>query len=417
MVFVSDVLGQRIFDQHGQLLGRIRDLVILAKNPQALISFILIRSSDGRLCAADGESWRRNEARFVVTVPSAGLEPYRELANHILLGRDVLDKQIIDVKGAKVVRVNDIELRWGPSGCRVSAVDAGARGFVRRLLGPKLFALVNRTIWKPEPRLISWGLVEPLGSAGSPLKLNVSWRKLADMHPADLADIVEELDRHEQMALFNSLDNESAAEALSEVEGAAEQEHILDQLGPERAADILQEMSPDDAADLLAELPPEKAEAFLSSMDEEEQADVRELMQYPEHTAGGLMTTDYIDVAEDLTAAEVIELLRSSAPDAETIYYLYVVDTDGVLTGVLSLRDLIVAPPTTRIREIMTGPVISVPAEASEDEVVDVMAKYDFLAVPVVDGQNHLLGIITVDDVMDVAMERGGWTRQMRLRR
>lgn len=417
MIFVSDVLGQRIFDQHGQPLGRIRDLVILAKNPQALISFVLIRSGNGRLCAAAGETWRRHEARFVVTVPPAGLEPYRELANHILLGRDVLDKQIIDVKGAKVVRVNDIELRWGPNGCRVSAVDTGARGFVRRLLGPQLFSLVSRTVWKPEPRLISWGLVEPLGSAGSPLKLSVSWRKLADMHPADLADIVEELDRHEQMALFSSLDDESAAEALSEVEEAAEQEHILDQLGPERAADILQEMSPDDAADLLAELPPEKAEAFLASMDEEEQADVRELMQYPEHTAGGLMTTDYIDVAEDLTAAEVIELLRSSAPDAETIYYLYVVDTDGVLTGVLSLRDLIVAPPTTRVRDIMTGPVISVPAEASEDEVVDVMAKYDFLAVPVVDGQNHLLGIITVDDVMDVAMERGGWTRQMRLRR
>lgn len=416
MILVSDVLGQRVFDQHGQPLGRIRDLVILAKNPQALISFVLIRSGNGRLLAATGESWRRHEARFVVQVPAAGLEPYRELANHILLGRDVLDKQIIDVKGAKVVRVNDIELRWGPNGCRVAAVDTGARGFARRLLGRRLFALVERA-WKTEPRLISWGLVEPLGSAGSPLKLSVSWRKLADMHPADLADIVEELDRHEQMALFASLDDESAAEALSEVDEAAEQEHILDQLGPERAADILQEMSPDDAADLLAELPPEKAEAFLSSMDEEEQADVRELMQYPEHTAGGLMTTDYIDVAEDLTAAEVIDLLRSSAPNAETIYYLYVVATDGVLTGVLSLRDLIVAQPDTRIREIMTGPVISVPAEASEDEVVDVMAKYDFLAVPVVDSQNHLLGIITVDDVMDVAMERGGWTRQMRLRR
>ncbi|MGE5561481.1 MAG: magnesium transporter [Chloroflexota bacterium] len=416
-MFVSDVLGQRVYDQSGRVLGRIRDLVMLAKDPQATITLVIINGADGRLLAIDGAGWRHEEARFVVDGSMDDATPYRELVSHILLGRDVLDKQIIDVKGAKVVRVNDIELRWGVKGCRVSAVDAGARGFVRRLLGPKLFPLLTGGVWRPASRLISWALVEPLGSAGSPLRLSMSSRKLADMHPADLADIVEDLDRHEQVALFSSLDDESAAETLSEVDEAADQEHILDQLGTERAADILEEMSPDDVADLLAEMPPEKAEAILASMAEEEQADVRELLRYAEHTAGGLMTTGYIDITEDLTAAEVIELLRANEPDAETIYYLYVVDARGVLTGVLSLRELIIAKPETLVREIMTGPAISVPVEASEDEVVDIMAKYDFLAVPVVDDDNRLRGIITIDDVMDVAMERGGWTRQMRLRR
>lgn len=416
MVFVSDVLGERLYDVNGQVIGRIRDLVILAKSPQALVTFVIVRSGDGKLLALDGSHWRTVVARFVADTHMP-LQPYKELASHILLGRDVLDKQIIDVGGHKVVRVNDIELRWTQEGCRVTAVDTGTRGFTRRLFGPGMLHLLDRLPRHPHARLVSWNLVEPLGSAGSPLKLSIAWRKLGALHPADLADIVEDLDRDEQIALFNSLDDESAAEALSEVEESEDQEQILDQLGTERAADILEEMSPDDAADILAELPAEKAEVLLASMDQEEQDEVRQLLRYEDNTAGGLMTPDYIDVADDLTAAELIESLRRNEPEAEMIYYLYVHDRDGALIGVMSLRDLIVAKPSTPIRELMAGPVTSVHADASEDEVVDVMAKYDFLALPVVDDHNHLLGIITVDDVMDVVMERGGWMRQLRFGR
>lgn len=417
MVFVSDILYQPIFDQKGELLGRVRDLVILTNQPHALIELVIVRGRDGRLRELAGHDWRGHEPRLTTSV-NRELAPYVEHKEHILLGRDVLDKQIIDVEGAKVERVNDVELAPSTHGYHIVAFDAGARGFIRRLLGARLFRLAQRWGWQPDARLIAWRVVEPLGSAGSPIRLTPAGGSgLSEMHPADLADIVDDLDRNEQAALFASLDDETAADALTEIEAVEDQAHILHDLGAERSADILEEMSPDDVADILAELSPDAAETILNAMEQEEREDVRALMEFDDDTAGGLMTTDYIDLREHLTVAEAIDVLRREGPEAETIYYLYVVDDQGHLAGVVSLRDLIVASPETGIVTIMTGPVISVTTDTHESQVVDLMSKYDFLALPVTDAENRLAGIITVDDVMDVAMERGGWTRQTRLRR
>jgi CBS domain-containing protein len=417
VVFVSDVLGQPIYNQNGDRLGRVRDLVILTNQPHALVDLIIIRGSDGRSYGLPGLAWQSHAPHLTAKV-SGSLTPYVEHAQHILLARDVLDKQLIDVKGAKVERVNDIELESSAHGYHLVAVDAGARGFIRRLLGETLFRFVQRFGWEPQARLIAWTIVEPLGSAGSPIRLSAAGGSgLSELHPADLADIVDDLDRNERAALFASLDDETAADTLTEVETVEDQAHILHDLGAERSADILEEMSPDDVADLLAELPPDTAETILNAMEQEEREDVRALMEFDEDTAGGLMTTDYINLSEHSTTAQAIDQLRRESPEAETIYYLYVVDEQERLRGVVSLRDLIVASPETRVSDIMTGPVISVATDADEEEVVDLMSKYDFLALPVTDAEDRLVGIITVDDVMDVAMERGGWLRQTRPRR
>jgi magnesium transporter len=236
---------------------------------------------------------------------------------------------------------------------------------------------------------------------------------LQKLHPADLADIVEGLDREERNVLFSSLDSEKAAETIGEVDQEELQASIIANLEPEKASDILEEMPPDDAADLLADLPVATAEDLLDRMEDEDAADVKELMQYPEDSAGGLMTTEYISLLESLTAEEAIEELRQQAPEAETIYYLYVVDSEEHLMGVLSLRQLIIAPKQRPIREILKRDPALVLIGDKQEKVAEVIDKYDLLAIPVVDDQNRLQGIVTVDDVMDLLMEDKARKRRM----
>lgn len=227
---------------------------------------------------------------------------------------------------------------------------------------------------------------------------------LSQLHPADIAEILEELSEEERTGVLSLLDSELAAPVLEELD-YEDQSDLLRQLGQQRATAILDEMSDDNIADLLGEVPPQEAREILQVMEKEEAQDVQDLLKYPEDTAGGLMTTEYVALPAEITAEEAIATLRQLAPDAETIYYVYVVDARGVLVGVLSLRDLIVAPPDTPIQQIMHRKVISVEATMDQEEVARVVSKYDFLAVPVVDKEGRLLGIVTVDDVIDVIEE------------
>ncbi|MEW6546560.1 MAG: CBS domain-containing protein [Bacillota bacterium] len=417
LVFLSQLLGQQVRGPEGQNLGRLRDLVALQGDESGLVHGYVVRGREGgSFWIAAGELLYA--ARLVVPRPARSMRLYQEKPEYILLGEDVMDQQVIDLRGRKVIRVNDIQLRWAEGTFRIMGVDIGPSGFLRRLGGPGLARVGSVLVraWQ-HPRILPWSLIEPLGRPGDPLKLAVPWDKLRRLPPADLADIIDELDRERVVALFQTMDTAAAAEALAEVDDPATRKALLEVLGAERASDILEEMSPDDAADVLGDLPQESARAYLESMQEEERRDVDELLHYPETTAGGLMTTEYIALDQNLTAEDTITLLRRLAPDAETIYYLYVVDPEGHLVGVLSLRDLIVASPDRRLVEIMTPQVISVPVDADQETVVDVMARYDFLALPVVDADNRLKGIITIDDVMDVALERGGWKRQVFTRR
>lgn len=323
--------------------------------------------------------------------------------NQILLARDLLDKQIVDTDDCKVVRVNDLRISSADGELILVAADVGLSGLLRRL---RLEGLVNRVFsffGKEIPqKLIAWNIVEPLETELSRVKLTIAHEKVAQLHPADIADIVKQLTPKERTAIFSALDDEIAAETILEVEPEL-QLSILDNLDPERVRDIIEEMSPDDAADLLGEFPEEKAQEILRSFTSPQEAeDVEELMEYDENTAGGLMTTEFIAFKTDMTAEETIERLRELSPGAETIYYLYVLDKEDHLVGVLSLRDLVVASPETKLFEIMRHKVICVDLKASLEQVANFIAKYDLLALPVVNNNKQLMGIVTVDDVVDV---------------
>ncbi len=324
----------------------------------------------------------------------------------MLLLNHVLDKQIVDIHGAKVVRVNDIELAESHGQLRVIAADAGFRSFMRRAGFARLIHLIERRRHhKIAENSIPWSFVEPLGRDVRSVQVRATWKELSKLHPSDLADIVDDLDFNERDALFKALNDEQAADTLAELEDDKVKVTILERLGVARAADILEEMDPDDAADILQDTRAETQEAMLQEMGPEEREDVRELLAYDEDTAGGLMTNDYLEIRQEMSAEQVIGLLRREAPDTETIYYLYVTDDDGHLAGILSLRALIVAQPGTVVADIMQKRTVSVFVDDPKGKVGEIIDKYNYLALPVVDHEGILQGIVTVDDVLDQAMD------------
>jgi Mg2+ transporter MgtE len=268
----------------------------------------------------------------------------------------------------------------------------------------------NLRLRVPE-RYIDWEDVDPVEGSIASIRLRVPHVGLRELHPADLASIIDQLAPRDRAGVLASLDDEAAAEAIEEMEPETQVE-VLEDLEPARAADILEEMSPDDAADLIADLSDAARDEILPLKQHEEAAEVRELLGYPEDSAGGIMTTEFVAVPADLTAEQTIARLRELEPDAETIYYIYVVDTDERLVGVLSLRDLIVARPEAVIQDFMRAEPVAVGVTADQDEVAQVVARYNLLAVPVVDDEGHLEGIVTVDDAIDTVLPTA-WKRRL----
>jgi Mg/Co/Ni transporter MgtE len=321
----------------------------------------------------------------------------------IWLKKEVLDRQIVDVHDYKVVRVNDVRFIEAPDQICLLGVDASTRGLLRELgiewVAKALKALLNKSL--PE-KIIVWNDVETLEleqSAG-PIKLKIPFQKLSKLHPSDIADIIEQMNPMQRADIIESLDIQTAADVLPEASPEIQAE-IMEDIDPHLASDILDEMDPDEAADILGDLPEETTEILLADMQPEEAEDVRGLMVYADETAGGLMTTDYVAITEGTSAEGTIEYLRQLQPDAETIYYLYVVSDDSHLTGVISLRDLIVSKPDTPVNGFMVTRVIHVHPEAGLREVAELFQKYNLLAIPVVDFDNELQGIITVDDMLE----------------
>jgi CBS domain-containing protein len=410
VIFLSDFLRAEIVDNRQRRVGRVGDLVVSVVSPYPVVSQVIVRGRSRNVFPwSHVRTFEAKELALKVPREELRLEPADE--NSIWLARDILDKQIVDTDGRRVVRVNDLQLSPVSGQLLVVGVDIGGRGLLRRIgledLGKSLAHIARRDF--PQ-KLIAWDVVDPVASDPESVKLRISHQKLARMHPADIAEIVDRLSVRQRDAVFAALSDEIGADVLEEMD-PEDQVGVIEGLDDERAADLIEEMDPDEAADLLADLPEERAEALLEKMQEEEAEDVEELLHYEENTAGGLMTTEYVAVSSDLTAAETIDRLRELEPDAESVYYVYVVDRNENLQGVLSLRDLIVAQPETPITEIMTTKVVSVPLDASSGEVAEVMRKYNLLAVPVVDVDGHLEGIVTVDDVIDTVLSGAGRRR------
>jgi CBS domain-containing protein len=414
LIFLSDFLRAEIIDNGQRRIGRVGDLIVRIVDPFPVVSQVVVRNGPRRVFPwSHVRSFEGRELSLKVSRADLELDTAPEDA--VWLARDILDKQIVDTDGRRVVRVNDLQLSPAAGQLLLVGVDIGGRGLLRRIgledLGKSMAHLARRD-WAQ--KLIAWDAVDPVASDLESVKLRISHQKVAKMHPADIAEVVDRLSVRQRDAIFASLTDEVAADALEEMD-PEDQVEVIERLDPERAADILEEMDPDEAADLLADLPEERAEALLDKMEQDEAEEVEELLAYEEDTAGGLMTTEYVTVQRDLTAAGAIDRLRELEPDAESVYYVFVVDRPENLVGVLSLRDLIVARPETPIAEIMTTKVITVALDASHGEVAEVIRKYNLLAVPVVDVDNHLEGIVTVDDVMDTVLSGSGRRRLPRI--
>ena len=417
MVFLSEFLGAEVVDVEQRRVGRVRDVVASVIEPYPVVTGIVISRRRGEV--VPWTSVRTFAGREVALRP--GPESSARVSvndGDIWLGRDVLDKQVIDTDGRRVVRVNDLQLVESSGKMLLVGADIGLRGLLRRLGLESVGKSVARLFRRDLPMvLVSWDVVQPLHGESGPadaVRLRISGKRISKLHPADIADIVEELSARERSAIFAQLSDEVAAETLEELE-PDDQRSVIENMDAERASEILEEMGPDEAADLLADLSEERARQLLELMETSDADDVRELLSFPEDTAGGLMTTEYVAVSVGLTAQECIEALRVLEPEAEHVYYVYVIDDDEHLIGVLSLRDLIVARPETPISEFIRRNVFTVFLGANRDEVAAMMSKYNLMALPVVDEDGRLRGIITVDDALESVLPEGAKRRLPKL--
>jgi len=395
--FFSQLRGIPIYDRERQRVGELRDLAIRWEGGTPKIT--AIKYAKGVQEHIPVEQVEDVQLMWVKLKGSLEAEQLVLLQpDEIYMGKWLMDKQIIDTKGAKVVRVNDIKLFWLQSGQRKyllpAAVDIGLRGLARRLGVEFLFK-------KRENHFVWWQSIQHLEEKTASLQLVSEKSQLDKLHPADLADILEDLDYKKRTDFIEDLDVETVAEAVAEMEADTQME-ILEHLDSHQAAELLQEMPPDEAADLLGELTEEKSDELLKLMEPEEAQEVRELMEHDEGTAGALMTTEYIALPPELTVAEAFSRLRKLAAEAETIYYLYILGEDETLLGIVTLRDLLVAEPETRLQDLMQTRIISVLPEDSNEQVTELIDKYALLALPVVEEGGKLAGIITVDDVLEM---------------
>jgi magnesium transporter len=404
MLYLSQAIGRPVRDQLGEAIGTVADLIVAIGDRYPPVTGIVVKTN-GREIFLHWQAVAFLDATGATLRTTAiDIGRFHQRPNEIRLKLDLMDRQIVDIDGRKVVRVNDLRLDEVEGALHLVAVDVGASGLLRRLGIEGPWRTLAHGLGREVPeRYIDWEDVDPVERTIASVKLRVPHKGLAELHPADLATIIDQLSRDDRVSVIESLDDEAAADAIGEMEPDA-QVDILEDLEPGRAADILEEMDPDDAADLVADLPEDTREEILGLMEKDEAEEVQELMTYDEDTAGGIMTTEFVAVPASLTAAQTIDRLRELEPDAETIYYIYVTDSENRLVGVLSLRDLIVAKPNTRISSFMYDEPVAVRTNAGQDEVTEIVAHYNLLAIPVVDQEGRLEGIVTVDDAMDTLM-------------
>jgi CBS domain-containing protein len=412
MFFLSQLIGRPVRDRNGETFGKVRDLIVALGERYPPVTGLVLRVAGGReifVPWTDVEEIDTSGARLHTS--SIDITTFRQRPDEIRLWLDLQDKQIVDVEGRKIVRVNDIQLAPVEGRLRLVAVDVGLAGILRRLGLSGAGERLARALRLEAEKYIEWEDVDPVESSVSSLKLRVPHQALGTLHPADVAHIVEQLAPRDRAGILASLDDERAADVLEEL-AADDQVDILEALPPEKAADILEEMGPDEAADLVADLSEARQEELLNLMEPDEASDVRELLAYGEETAGGLMTTDFMTITPDQSAEQVIDMLRERHPDADHVYYLYVTDPDGTLLGTITLRGLIVAGPQTPVREFMRPDPISVALEVDAEQVGAAIARYNLLALPVVDAAGRMQGIVTVDDAFERAFGEG-WRKRL----
>lgn len=409
-LFFSDLLGRPVHDAQGILVGYLSDLKLRLDElfPEAN-TIVLRKKREKKANALDWRGIDRVNHDRITLKPGAWerLTPLAVGNEEILLRGDLLDKQVVDTFGAKIKRVNDIHLLSANGELRIVHVDFGLRGLLRRLGWLRTVDSVTDWLFDyrfPE-KLASWKYVQPLASDPKQnLKLNVTLRKLQELHPSDIADIIEELDRSNRSSVFKMLDTETAAETLQEVDPKL-QLSLIEAAPLEKASDILEEMEPDEATDLLADLPEEKKQKYIRTMEDPYREHVEELLKFKEGTAGSIMTTDFLALDCDKTIGEATAAFKTVMHPLETIAYIYVTDKEDHLLGVTTIRDLLLGEETEKLGGLMNPHVIKVETEDDFETVADIFTKYKFIAVPVVDKDNTIQGIVTLQDIVEAAAD------------
>jgi magnesium transporter len=406
MLHATEILGAQTFDSAGNFVGRVKEMFIEpADQPNRVARLLLSRGQYRPIVARYDQIASVAPGRVNLTTDESALELFHPNEAWLAVGKDLLDQQIIDTNGRKVVRVNDIDLAEqrtnGNVEMRITQVDVGVKGAVRRLLQGIVPPMAIRRLEKKlPPRTIRWefvNLIEP-----DPLrrvKLRMSSQKLTELHPADLAEIMEELSPAERQGIIDSLPEDTAAEAIAELDKRL-QTQVVEKLDPEKAADILEEMNPDEAADLIASLPPDTAKEVVEEMEGQEKTEVEALMRYEENTAGGMMNTELVIVGEDATRGEVVDYIRFNEIVPDQLDNIVLINHYGALSGTVPIARLVIANSEQRMDELRFEPILSVHPDANEKEVFDLFDKYNLRGLTVIDADNRPIGAITVDDVV-----------------
>jgi len=398
---LSELDGMKVVDAAGQEVGELADVVASTALESPVVTAFFIDRDQGQLAA----SWAQvaeidlDAERLVLGVPLAAVKAASLRPDELSLVDALLDKQVLDMRRRTFVRVQDVVLEPAEDHLVVSGVDASSAALARRFgLG-----FLSRRLPKRSGDFVPWSDVNLIALRLSRLNFVESFAELAELHPADIADVIGQVGPRERAAVLAALNPGLAADTLQEMESelatAALQEMPL-----QRAAEVLERIEADEAADLLSELPDSLAQELLTLLPDKREQDLRRLASHPEHTAGSLMTTDYVKLPRKATAGKALEWIRRERPEQHMMTYLYVVDPEERLVGVVSLRDLVLAAPDEQMVSFMEDDVVQVLADVDEEEVGRVMTKYDLLALPVVDGEQHLIGIVTLDDALEAVV-------------
>lgn len=413
-IFLSEILNRKVVDSDDRVMGKAVDLRIKLGELFPPVVSIRVRTKAERKLVSFPWQAVENFEGDKIRLKKGSEDQKMSLtveAGEILLRDEILDDQVLDTHGARVERVNDLHLLLTEGRLRLVHVDFGIRGIVRRLGWTRFVdALTNWLFAYQIPdKLLSWKYIQPLSPdpQKKALKLDITQRKLSEIHPSDLADILEELDRRERAYVFGTLDVETQADALEEVDDKT-RVSIIEELPEERAADIIEEMEPDEAVDLLQDLPDEKKRDLIEDMEEDARKEVEELLKFEEETAGGIMTTDYIRCLETDSIAQVRQTFSKSDDPLDNISYIYVVDQGEKLEGVITLRHLLLNSPETKVSDLMQREVVKLKVDDSLEEVAEAFKHYKLLTIPVVDEQDRLEGIITLRDGVEAILPEFG---------
>ena len=412
MIYFTELQNLPMYGVKGEFLGKLEDLCVDPSQKAARVASYLVRTPQKSLqCITYTQIQSISVRAGQTSVPRDELQGYALDEGLIRIKKDVLDQQIIDVNDRKVVRVNDVDLDIEPSDghseLRIVAVNVGLAAAVRRLLQGTMskhrIRMITNTL---SNQTILWEFVNLIESdPARRVKLRISYDRLSELHPADIADILEDLSYNEQRALIESLDDETAAHALSEIPTKM-QADLLESISTEKAADIVEEMPPDEAADVLNQLSPETSAEVLADMEKDEAKEVRGLLAFEENTAGSMMTTECVVVHKAATVEGAIEALRNFEGHVEALQQIYMIDNEAVLRGAVAIGRIALAAASSPLADLATEDLISVQAQESVRSVVDLFLKYNLMSLPVVDEEGHLLGIVTADDVLEVVINR-----------